>query len=476
MGPKQAELRSAPVTREQKIKDFFLNLIYGEKGTAQNYADIGKNLEKYVRPTGLMAASDTLDAADEHDRFLEANDIESSGVGRAADYATEAALAGILGPMGAANLAKMGIRTSGWGSIAELRNAMDRLSGGAHPRSVWEKLGWGTHLPEGPNSFPDYVGAYTMLDPKGLNIKPSAFTLSRGPDGDTLSAGGTFKDVFDYPELFAAYNQDGLIGSASKYKTPIEDLKLGSARIKPAESGVESVYASGLTSIQEPHMPRARSARGRTGQRPEMVYPDPEIDHVTIATPGDPAAVNLTDPRDPTVLAMRSTLGHEAGTHIPAAYEGHLPTGASPQAGTRDWQVRPQYEWSPRALQDYSAAVDRANSEGFSKDDVFPDFIKYGLRRDNDRFFSPELRNLIDTADDSAIEAAYQNNAGEKLPRLWQSLLEKDLPPQALWEADPWDLTSVGAGYDLRATGYAPDDWSVQQRIDKLRHTLPWKR
>jgi len=44
MGPKQAELRSAPVTREQKIKDFFLNLIYGEKGTAQNYADIGKNL------------------------------------------------------------------------------------------------------------------------------------------------------------------------------------------------------------------------------------------------------------------------------------------------------------------------------------------------------------------------------------------------------------------------------------------------
>jgi hypothetical protein len=215
-------------------------------------------------------------------------------------------------------------------------------------------------------------------------------------------------------------------------------------------------------------MPLAnRRQRGR-GQRPALQYDDPYINNLTIRHDAD-MPVNLDDPENAVARAMKSTFAHEGG-HIASTYEG-LPNGATAVAGTRLGFVKPQYDWSPIAKDAKSKAIEIANSEGISADDIFRPFAQYGFDRPAMAGASKDLQKAVSNADRAATNSAYFNNPGEVAMRLGQSGMERGVHPSEWFtpgSVDPWNLSDIG-NWNLRAQGWAPDTASIQDMMDRMK-------
>lgn len=458
MEPKrQAELRAAPVTNQDKIKDMMRSLIFSDDRMGQRLAD---RLYSGLQLFGLTSPADVMDAADENARWKEANGLPSGPLDKVGDIGTGMAM--IIGPGGAARLARAGMRGgSDWGSFEGLEKAKKLLANGANPRSVWEKYGWADHLPDlGGTSMPHYMGAFTAVDPRQIKINPGAFSTIKTGDDTMYRGEGRVGELFDWPEMMMAY-----ANPSGKYKTPYHDLKISRATVEPSIN--PGINAHGVTSIPEPQFSILSREQRRRGQQPVLEYADPSIANMTVERQGD-QITDMMDPDDPAVRALRSTLAHEGG-HLAAAYEGTLPTGASALAGTRVGMVKPQYDYAPRARAAKSAAIERANAEGISGDDIFRPFAQHGFNRPVLDRGSRELKDLVAKADEAATTAAYYNNPGEVAMRWGQSGMERNLHPSEWWGgADPWNLKDIGR-WNLREQGWAPDTASVVDMIERMK-------
>lgn len=456
MEPKrQPELRAAPVTRQDKIKDMMRSLIFSDDRMGQRLAD---RLYSGLQLFGVTSPADIMDSADENARWKEANGIPSGPLDKASDITSGMAM--LIGPGGAGRLARAGMKR-GWGDIEHLKPAMERLNKGANPASIWRDFGWGNNLPDlGGTSMPHYMGAFTALDPREIKINPGAFRAIQSGDDTMYRGEGRIGELFDWPEMMMAYSNP-----TGKYKTPFHDLKINRATIEPSIN--PGINAHGVTSIPEPQLAILNREQRRRGVKPTLEYADPSIANMTVERQGD-QITDLMDPNDPAVRALKSTFAHEGG-HVAAAMEGSLPTGASALAGTRVGMVKPQYDFSPRARAAKSAAIERANAEGISGDDIFRPFAQHGFNRPALDNASRELKDLVAKADEAATTAAYYNNPGELGMRWGQSGMERNLHPSDWWTgADPWDLKDIGR-WNLREQGWAPDTASVVDMMERMK-------
>lgn len=130
-----SELRAAPVSRQDRVKDFIRQMIGEDNRSGQRFAD---RLYSGLQLFGATAPADILDAADENARQREAIGVPETGLEKASSI-----LSGFIGPVGAKRLANAALRhADDWGGVNRYKKAFDDMNNDMGLQELWSKYGW----------------------------------------------------------------------------------------------------------------------------------------------------------------------------------------------------------------------------------------------------------------------------------------------------------------------------------------------